>query len=256
MESKEKSEKPTLYMGINFRSELAARWAVFFDSAGIDYNYTPDYYINLRDMYVPDFYLPGLDTFCKVVTGEEDNYKVVNRAAEAMSGDSEIHKLVFLECIPHPYASGDWAFPMLYNVFGESDVHARLYCFYGGLWNYPCYGQIDCTIEPPFEIFHHKVLTEDSIYARCTRKYLRNDQAPAEQNLSLKPVLVHERISCVSRKRVRASYALAAFADFGEETSPLDSWLDYCMKFEQYDQDGTRDNIHMDVEIDDEEFRN
>jgi len=48
----------TKYNGYNFRSRLAARWAVFFDTVGIDYVYESQQY-DLADglTYVPDFYL-------------------------------------------------------------------------------------------------------------------------------------------------------------------------------------------------------
>ena len=33
----------TEYNGYLFRSRLEARWAVFFDACGVDYNYSDDY---------------------------------------------------------------------------------------------------------------------------------------------------------------------------------------------------------------------
>lgn len=49
----------TPYNGVPFRSRLEARWAVFFDNLGIDWEYEPEGYL-LRDCtrYVPDFWLP------------------------------------------------------------------------------------------------------------------------------------------------------------------------------------------------------
>lgn len=49
----------TVYNGYKFRSRLEARWAVFFDSSGIEYVYEPEGYV-LKDgsTYLPDFYLP------------------------------------------------------------------------------------------------------------------------------------------------------------------------------------------------------
>ena len=51
----------TIYKGYRFRSRLEARWAVFFDTAGIEYQYEPEGYV-LPDgsMYLPDFYLPNV----------------------------------------------------------------------------------------------------------------------------------------------------------------------------------------------------
>ena len=49
----------TQYNGYKFRSRLEARWAVFFDAAGIEYQYEPEGYV-LEDggYYLPDFYIP------------------------------------------------------------------------------------------------------------------------------------------------------------------------------------------------------
>lgn len=55
--------KETIYNDLRFRSRLEARWAVFFDSLGIKYQYEP-YNFGFTDFegdkygYVPDFYLP------------------------------------------------------------------------------------------------------------------------------------------------------------------------------------------------------
>lgn len=57
----------TVYNGYRFRSRLEARWAVFFDAAGIEYQYEPEGYV-LDDgtKYLPDFYLPGLKVFVEI----------------------------------------------------------------------------------------------------------------------------------------------------------------------------------------------
>ena len=49
----------TSYDGCRFRSRLEARWAVFFNAAGIEYQYEPEGFV-LSDgsWYLPDFYLP------------------------------------------------------------------------------------------------------------------------------------------------------------------------------------------------------
>ena len=48
----------TVYDGYRFRSRLEARWAVFFDTLGIEYRYEPEGY-NLEGIwYLPDFFLP------------------------------------------------------------------------------------------------------------------------------------------------------------------------------------------------------
>ena len=46
----------TIYNGYRFRSRLEARWAVFFDSLGVDYEYEPEgYELGNGERYLPDF---------------------------------------------------------------------------------------------------------------------------------------------------------------------------------------------------------
>jgi len=57
----------TNYKGYYFRSRLEARWAVYFDSLGIDYIYEPQgFFLDDGSKYLPDFYLPDFKTFVEV----------------------------------------------------------------------------------------------------------------------------------------------------------------------------------------------
>lgn len=56
----------TKYNGYKFRSRLEARWAVFFDNAGIEYRYEVEGFKHKRDCYLPDFYLPKSKTWVEV----------------------------------------------------------------------------------------------------------------------------------------------------------------------------------------------
>lgn len=53
---------PTEYNGHLFRSRLEARWAVFFDACGVEWEYEPEGY-DLGDgvRYLPDFLLHGVE---------------------------------------------------------------------------------------------------------------------------------------------------------------------------------------------------
>ena len=57
----------THYNGYRFRSRLEARWAVFFDEAGIKYEYEPEGFEKEVDgeliRYLPDFYFPDYDWY-------------------------------------------------------------------------------------------------------------------------------------------------------------------------------------------------
>lgn len=57
----------TQYAGCRFRSRLEARWAVFFDAAGLDWQYEQQgYTLDNGTKYLPDFRLPTLDTYVEV----------------------------------------------------------------------------------------------------------------------------------------------------------------------------------------------
>lgn len=66
MENKIKAIE-TEYNGYRFRSRLEARWAVFFDAAGIKYEYEPEGYV-LEDgtRYLPDFFLPDFNVHAEI----------------------------------------------------------------------------------------------------------------------------------------------------------------------------------------------
>jgi hypothetical protein len=60
----------TSYKGYLFRSRLEARWAVFFDELGVEYQYEPDgYEFDDKTRYLPDFYLPRVSTSASIFEG-------------------------------------------------------------------------------------------------------------------------------------------------------------------------------------------
>ena len=66
----------TEYNGYRFRSRLEARWAVFFDEAGIRYEYEPEgFEVRWEDgevvRYLPDFYLTDFKVYCEVKPNDE-----------------------------------------------------------------------------------------------------------------------------------------------------------------------------------------
>lgn len=59
--------KETVYKGINFKSQLEARWAIYFDELGLEWVYEPDTYkINEHLRYTPDFYLKKADLYVEI----------------------------------------------------------------------------------------------------------------------------------------------------------------------------------------------
>lgn len=64
---------PTEYQGILFRSRSEARWAVFFNTLGIRWEYEKEGY-QLGDIcYLPDFWLPEQDCWFEVKGADPDD---------------------------------------------------------------------------------------------------------------------------------------------------------------------------------------
>lgn len=98
----------TTYKGYRFRSRLEARWAVFFDALGIEWQYEAEGY-NLGDAgwYLPDFWLPGLNMHFEVKGApmtEADSEKVYAFASEhyvvIATGNIGEHEFTFVSGEP------------------------------------------------------------------------------------------------------------------------------------------------------------
>jgi hypothetical protein len=87
----------TTYDGIRFRSRTEARWAVFFDIAGIRYEYEKEGYVLPSGPYLPDFWLPDLNMWLEV-KGIEPTPEEVEKCRELANATSA--KLVLLAIGP------------------------------------------------------------------------------------------------------------------------------------------------------------
>lgn len=66
----------TEYNGYRFRSRLEARWAVFFDTIGIEYEYELEGFEADGVRYLPDFYLPEFRCLFEIKRGGVFEYGV------------------------------------------------------------------------------------------------------------------------------------------------------------------------------------
>lgn len=74
---------PTLWRGITFRSRTEARWAAFFDYAGIAWEYEPQAFTFDFGCYVPDFWLPHVSMYAEVKAKALDDRE--RRLAKALA---------------------------------------------------------------------------------------------------------------------------------------------------------------------------
>lgn len=71
----------TIYNGYRFRSRLEARWAVFFDSLGVEYQYEPEgFVLNDGTPYLPDFYLPNQGMWIEIKPYSDESDDSLNKA--------------------------------------------------------------------------------------------------------------------------------------------------------------------------------
>jgi hypothetical protein len=127
----------TEYRGCTFRSRLEARWAVFFDEMGWTwqyehqgyecgwrlYNWHSEYDSSEKFYYLPDFFLPDLNTFVEVKAQMNDQQldRFLNAAAHLSNyGENNPQVLVLcdLRSTPHP----DWTFIPKVLRFHKGDL--------------------------------------------------------------------------------------------------------------------------------------
>lgn len=108
----------TEYNGYRFRSRLEARWAVFFDAAGIKYEYEQEGYECDGEKYLPDFYLPDFDIHIEVKPDRPGFEKEILKCMKMIRWGGDIKTIVFLGNIPPESDGGHWHFPALYYQTG------------------------------------------------------------------------------------------------------------------------------------------
>lgn len=106
----------TRYAGHRFRSRLEARWAVFFSTLNITWQYEPEGFVVPRENgqptpYLPDFFLPDCGTWIEVKGSDTDlDHQLMADAARYLPGCTTGEhgpRLMVLGPIPEP-RNGDW----------------------------------------------------------------------------------------------------------------------------------------------------
>lgn len=108
----------TAYKGYKFRSRLEARWAVFFDTAGIKYEYESEgYETESGGRYLPDFYLPDFDLHVEVKRDTNDGIdEVMEKCEKAIQWGGAIKQILILSDVPEGKSidGGLWHFPVIF----------------------------------------------------------------------------------------------------------------------------------------------
>jgi len=82
---------PTEYRGVEFRSRLEARWAVYFDEIGIEWFYELEGFALPSGPYLPDFWLPQVRMWAEVKPADFSEVEKLKC--------SELAKLTGFECL-------------------------------------------------------------------------------------------------------------------------------------------------------------
>lgn len=127
----------TSYKGYRFRSRLEARWAVFFDAIGVDWEYEPQGFefpgeAGLVERYLPDFKITG-NLFVEV-KGSEDQFNQ-DRCRMENAIRAGLGTLLILGEIPNPESG--WGIHLHACATTENNVIEWVHFFFeDGGWDY------------------------------------------------------------------------------------------------------------------------
>ena len=132
----------THYNGYRFRSRLEARWAVFFDAAGIEYQYEPEGFEREWEgekiYYLPDFYLPQFDVYAEVKGSDDALAKDAEKLGAMIDWGGPLAKgVIILGDIPN-WQKLSWAnVPLFSFLSNDKSVFHELCTFYPRKWIFP-----------------------------------------------------------------------------------------------------------------------
>ena len=121
----------TYYNGYRFRSRLEARWAVFFDAAGIKYEYEPEgFETNEGTKYLPDFYLPEYDAYVEIKPPRDGIENEIKKAVSCIDNNpGSIRVLLFLSNIPADDDVNIFWFPVAFKHPLSNDIESVRFAF-------------------------------------------------------------------------------------------------------------------------------
>lgn len=93
----------TVYNGYRFRSRLEARWAVFFDQIGMEYQYEPEgFHLNDGTFYLPDFYLPWFKCWVEIKPNGMDKETYETAEKNCIKLFEDLENQITMLCIGDP----------------------------------------------------------------------------------------------------------------------------------------------------------
>lgn len=122
----------THYKGYRFRSRTEARWAIFFDTLGIQWEYEKEGYELDGERYLPDFWLSTVNMWAEVKPGPFDKRarRLVEKlakhtGAEVLMLDGTPEVTEYVSVLPE----GGTLSYLLSNYHNYPQDEHRFYCF-------------------------------------------------------------------------------------------------------------------------------
>lgn len=155
----------TVYNNYRFRSRLEARWAVFFDTLGIEYRYEPEGYDLDGLWYLPDFWLPQQQCWVEI-KGQEPTIEEENKCVRLqMHSNTLVH--LFSGDIPSVDRPGTIYTYLANPDFGTSPDEYE--CVRG-----ECYGWCECPFCGKLDIADHRSI--EFMSCKCFDKCFNIDK--------------------------------------------------------------------------------
>ena len=166
---------PTNFLGIQFRSRLEARWAVFMEVCQVKWQYEPEGF-DLGDgvFYLPDFWLPRLDCYLEIKPTRPDEDAMDKAFRLALGSKKDVYILYGFPGVPD---YGYWKSPsdisdgssIAIKCYGDLDGSDEDYCWCEcpscGLVGIEFNGRaarLPCPCSPPPEVHSDKWYNSES----------------------------------------------------------------------------------------------
>lgn len=164
----------TQYRGYNFRSRLEARWAVFFTTLGIVFEYENQGYSLDGTFYLPDFWLPNQNCYVEVKPYTpiiDDEYR-----AHRLSLEMGVRSFIAFGAVPYPIGANKFDNDSMWGYDAGNYLKNNLWCrcpicktyniaHEGYAYRLPC----GCTEDTTLQTWDYRSILQAYQYARSER---------------------------------------------------------------------------------------
>ncbi len=202
----------TVYKGWRFRSRLEARWAVFFDAMGIEYQYEPQGFQKGDFRYLPDFFLPNHGTWVEVKGSDESLVKDQDRIRSMVEKDSPLPGLNGSFDVSQGWLQSETLCAKCPGLLILGEIPAPNFA----ITYHPLLQQgHDGRLRQNFAVFNHRDLplirTPDAIAFFCSDSFLGPDR---DRRWSSRPVQFAGPLLTASFEEANSAYRAARYARF------------------------------------------